>query len=78
MPRFPDWARARSILEAEVVILFYVDPEGSVLSDMRVERTSGYGQLDRLAQQSLRNWKFAPITTSERQWGRITFRFVLE
>jgi TonB family protein len=78
VPQFPDWAKARNIIEAEVVILFYVDPEGGVLSDMRVERTSGYGGLDRLSMESLRRWKFAPITTNERQWGRITFRFILE
>jgi TonB family protein len=78
VPQFPDWAKARNIIEAEVVILFYVDPEGGVLSDMRVERTSGYGGLDRLSMDSLRRWRFAPIAASERQWGRITFRFILE
>jgi TonB family protein len=78
VPKFPDWAKQRNIEEAEVVIYFNVDPDGNVLSDMRVENTSGYGQLDRLSMDCLRNWKFAPITTSERQWGRITFRFILE
>jgi TonB family protein len=78
IPQFPDWAKQRNIIEAEVKILFYVDPEGNVLSDLRVEHTSGYGQLDRLSMESLRRWKFAAINTSERQWGRITFRFILE
>ncbi len=78
VPQFPDWAKQRNIIEAEVVILFYVDSEGNVLSDMRVEHTSGYGQLDRLSMDSLRNWKFVPISSSERQWGKITFRFILE
>ena len=79
VPQFPDWARQQNILEAEVVILFYVDPEGNVLaSGMRLERDSGYGRLNRLAMDCLRRWKFAPITASERQWGRITFRFILE
>ena len=79
VPQFPDWARQQNILEAEVVILFYVDPEGNVLaSGMRLERDSGYGRLNRLAMDSLRRWKFAPITANERQWGRITFRFILE
>lgn len=78
VPEFPDWAKQRNIIEAEVVIHFTVDPEGRVLSDMRVERTSGYGQLDRLSMESLRRWRFAPISASERQWGRITFRFILE
>jgi len=78
VPQFPDWAKQRNILEAEVVVLFYVDPDGNVISDMHVEHTSGYGQLDRLSMDSLRNWKFVPISSSERQWGRITFRFILE
>ena len=78
IPKFPDWARQQGVIEAEVVVLFYVDPEGSVLPDMTVQRTSGYGRLDRLAESSLRNWKFAAIGSSERQWGRITFRFILE
>lgn len=78
VPQFPEWAKQRNIIEAEVVILFYVGPEGNVLADMRVEHTSGYGQLDRLCMDSLRNWKFVPIAAGERQWGRITFRFILE
>ena len=78
IPRFPEWARQQGIIEAEVVVLFYVDPEGNVLPDMTVQSTSGYGRLDRLAESSLRDWKFAAIGSSERQWGRITFRFILE
>jgi len=46
--------------------------------DMRVERTSGYGRLDRLCMDSLRNWTFAPAPGSGAQWGVITFRFILE
>ena len=52
--------------------------DGAVMPDMRVEHTSGYGRLDRLAMDSLRNWKFEPIAAQERQWGIITFRFLLE
>jgi TonB family protein len=78
VPKFPDWAAKQGIMDADVVILFYVDPDGNVLPDMSVDHTSGSGQLDRLAMASLRNWKFSPIGTSEKQWGRITFHFVLE
>ena len=45
---------------------------------MRVERTSGYGRLDRLSMDCLRNWRFIPIGSDEKQWGVITFRFLLE
>lgn len=78
IPEFPKWARDQGILEAEVAIRFWVDKDGNVLPNMRVESTSGFGQLDRLAMDSLKNWKFAPILEDGRQWGVITFRFVLE
>lgn len=78
VPEFPDWARRQGVLEAAVSIRFWVAPDGSVLPNMSVEHTSGYGRLDRLALESLKQWKFAPIAAQERQWGVITFRFVLE
>ncbi len=78
IPEFPKWARDQGVLEASVAIRFWVDHAGTVMDNMRIEHTSGYGQLDRLAMDSLRNWRFAPIPSEERQWGVITFRFVLE
>ncbi|MHB2026097.1 MAG: TonB family protein [Elusimicrobiota bacterium] len=77
-PAFPRWASEAGILEASVAIKFWVSQDGAVQSDMSIERTSGYGRLDRLAIRSLAKWKFAPIDTNERQWGIITFRFILE
>lgn len=78
VPTFPDWARSQGILEAEVAIRFNVNAEGLVLPDMRVERTSGYGRLDKLSMESLKSWRFAPAPGAGVQWGVITFRFVLE
>ncbi|MDE2313105.1 MAG: TonB family protein [Elusimicrobia bacterium] len=78
IPSFPDWARQEGVLEADVAIHFWVSPDGTVQPDMSIERTSGYGRLDHLAMKSLARWRFAPINTNERQWGIITFRFVLE
>ncbi len=78
VPTFPEWARAQGILEAEVAIRFNVDAEGAVMPDMRVERGSGYGRLDKLTMDSLRNWRFAPKPGAGVQWGVITFRYVLE
>ena len=78
IPVFPEWARQQGLMEAEVAIRFTVDAEGNVMSGMRVERTSGYGRLDRLVMESLRSWIFAPAPGSGAQWGVITFRFVLE
>ena len=78
LPQFPDWARAQRLMEAEVAIRFNVDADGNVMPGMRVERGSGYGRLDRLCMEHLRNWTFAPAPGSGAQWGVITFRFVLE
>ncbi|MBI5883765.1 MAG: TonB family protein [Elusimicrobia bacterium] len=78
MPEFPAWLREMSVDEAAVAIRFWVSPDGTVLPDMRVERTSGYGRLDRLAMECLKKWRFAPIGSQEKQWGIITFRFVTE
>lgn len=79
LPEFPKWAAERGIVEAEVRIRFYVSPAGEVLPDLRVERTSGYGALDRLALQALKRWRFEPASAGAgNQWGIITFRFLLE
>ncbi len=78
IPEFPAWAKQQGILEASVSIRFFVDRDGTVLPEMRVETTSGFGALDRLAMDSLTRWKFVPIGVNEKQWGVITFRFVLE
>jgi TonB family protein len=78
IPQFPDWAQKQGLMEAEVAIRFNVDADGAVMPGMLVARTSGYGRLDRLCMESLRNWTFAPAPGSGAQWGVITFRFVLE
>jgi TonB family protein len=78
IPQFPAWAKDLGLVEAEVRIRFWVSRDGDVMPDMRVEHTSGYGRLDRHAMEALKKWKFAPIFTDEKQWGVITFKFILE
>ncbi len=78
IPPFPEWARKQGLMEAEVAIRFNVDAEGNVMPGMRVERGSGYGRLDRLCMENLRNWTFVAAPGSGAQWGIITFRFILE
>ncbi|MBI4778293.1 TonB family protein [Candidatus Desantisbacteria bacterium] len=79
-PEYPDWAEKKGI-ESQVVIYFTVTPDGMVNSDAFVEQTSGYAQLDQLALQALKGWRFAPLpmdAEQKDQWGRVTFRFVLQ
>ncbi|MBI5630213.1 MAG: TonB family protein [Elusimicrobia bacterium] len=78
IPEFPAWARDLGVHEASLSIRFDVSPQGAVLPQMLVERTSGFGRLDRLALEALRQWRFAPLAGGRRQWGIITFRFLLE
>ena len=79
VPQFPPWAKEQGVVESAVAIRFTVDPSGKVLETMRVERTSGFGRMDRLAMEHLKLWRFAPVNASEgNQWGIITFRFILE
>ncbi|HBB66827.1 MAG: hypothetical protein A2X28_00050 [Elusimicrobia bacterium GWA2_56_46] len=79
VPGFPEWARDRGLLEASVSVKFYVDNSGRVLDDSSVEKTSGYGALDRLAMDAIRNWRFEPLSgAASRQWGIITFRFITD
>lgn len=79
IPQFPEWAREMGLVEAEIAIKFYVTPEGAVVGDsLRVERTSGYGRLDRLVMDHLKVWKFQPKAIQGNEWGVITFRFLLE
>ncbi|MDO8757228.1 MAG: TonB family protein, partial [Elusimicrobiota bacterium] len=78
IPPFPEWARLQGLMEAEVAIRFNVDADGAVMPGMRVERGSGYGRLDRLCMENLKNWKFVSAPGAGAQWGIITFRFILE
>ncbi len=78
-PQFPDWARDRGILEAAVSIKFFVDNSGRVLDNAAVEKTSGYGALDRLALDAIKRWSFEPVGgPASKQWGVITFRFLAD
>lgn len=78
IPEYPAWARSRNI-EADVSIRFTVTPQGSVIDRPVVERTSGFPELDRLALEALKKWRFSLLSGSDQeQWGVITFRFLMD
>lgn len=52
-------AAARSRAEGTVLLLVQVDANGNA-TDVSVEKRSGSRDLDRAAQQAVRNWKFEP------------------
>lgn len=79
LPEYPTWAEEKGI-SAAVQIFFTVRPDGTIRTNLRVDRSSGYPELDQLAMQALLQWKFS--STSARSddntaWGVITFRFTL-
>lgn len=78
MPAYPAWAREKNV-EAEISIRFFVEADGTVLTRMIIERSSGYKELDDLCMEALKQIVFAPLTggATEEQWGIITFRFKL-
>lgn len=78
IPDYPVWARARNI-ETEVVIYFTVSAAGNVRTNLLIARTSGYPEMDRLASEALKQWKFTPLSgDTQDQWGEITFKFLLD
>jgi len=78
IPQYPSWAEEQGII-GSVRIWFTVTPDGAVRSNMRVTKTTGYPDLDKLALEALKQWTFAPFNSTDEssQWGIITFTFSL-
>ena len=78
IPQYPPWAEEQGII-GSVRIWFTVTPDGEVRSNMRVTKTTGYPDLDKLALDALKQWRFATFNTTDdsSQWGIITFTFSL-
>ncbi|MFH1379778.1 MAG: energy transducer TonB [bacterium] len=78
-PEYPDWAKKLGI-EAVVILRFSVQPNGNVSDKIYPVQTSGYSQLDVIAIDAIKKWKFNAIDSSEsavEQWGQIAFHFKL-
>lgn len=79
LPQYPEWA-LRKGLSGTVVLRLWVLPEGMVKTNVQVEQSSGYPELDQIVISALTRWQFAPLAKDvlqETQWGIITFRFTL-
>jgi len=78
IPQYPAWAEEQGIT-ASVQVYFTVRPDGSIRSNLRIQRSSGYSELDQLAKEALLKWKFSPAAGNDESvsWGVITFRFTL-
>lgn len=77
-PEYPAWAR-RQGLEAQVRFKIWVTPEGDV-GRVEVLERSGSTDLDRLAEEALRKWRFQPMprnATARDEWGEVPMSFTL-
>ena len=77
-PSYPEWAK-RDGVEVTVQLYFTVLPDGSVMENILIERTSGFDDFDSRARSALRQWRFEglPPGNGEQQWGRIEFNYQL-
>jgi len=64
-PSYPEWAEKKGI-QAKIELKFWVSEEGYVEDVIVVKK--GYIQLDNLAVQALKKWRFEPVK-GKRQWG---------
>ncbi len=77
-PLYPDGAKREGI-EGSVSLRFVVLEDGTVKQSVLIEKTSGYEDFDRNAEDALRTWRFEPLDggTHGDQWGVITFHYRL-
>jgi len=57
-PVYPSWALEQEV-ESEVILSMVIGEDGRV-SDVVLEESSGYGDLDRAAAAAVKRWRFAP------------------
>src|SRR5262249_18749014 len=72
IPTYPAWAQDKA-LQGVVSIYILVNPDGTVNSQIRTTRTTGYPDLDHVAVEAVKKWKFSPAP--QNSWGIITFQF---
>ncbi len=65
-------------VDAIIIMRFEVRPDGTVGGVVPIRRANP--ELEREVTNTLRNWRFSPLPSNvpqTSQWGRITFRFVM-
>jgi len=79
IPQYPSWAEEQGII-GTLRLYFTVTPEGTVRSNIKVNKTTGNPQLDQIGIDALKQWIFAAQpggNEDDIQWGIITFTFSL-
>ena len=73
-PQIPAWVSEQG-LRLQVVVSFVLTPQG-VLSDVEVERGSGYADVDSAVLEALRRWKFRPVSSTRTVTGRVPYTII--
>jgi len=78
IPIYPSWARKQTIC-GSIRLFLTATSKGDVQSTIRITRSSGNAELDNIAIEALRQWKFSSIddhnSPTEWGWGIATFLF---
>lgn len=64
-PEYPQQARRRR-QEGTVTLLVSIDAQG-VVTELQIEKSSGFSTLDRAAEKTVKKWRFAPALIGTRQ-----------
>ncbi len=70
-PEIPDWVEQEG-LRLQTLVVFEVTPEGHTTS-LKVERSSGYADVDASVLETVRKLKFNPVTEERIVRGRIDY-----
>ncbi|MBI5208509.1 MAG: energy transducer TonB [Elusimicrobia bacterium] len=80
LPVSPDWVSSRG-LDLTVRVKFQVLENGSVKPGAIIKVTSGFPELDVLALDAIKLWKFEAVpsqgASAPQTWGVVTFRFTM-
>jgi len=78
-PEYPLWATEQGI-ETDVTLKFWVNPAGKV-KKVKIDKRSGYFELDIIAKNALKQWLFNSLDKNapqKDQWGIIVIKYRLE
>ncbi|MBI4677020.1 MAG: TonB family protein [Elusimicrobia bacterium] len=80
LPISPEWVSQRG-LDLTVQVKFQVLEDGSVKPGAIIKVTSGFPELDRLALDAIKLWKFEAVpklgASAPQTWGVVTLRFTM-
>ena len=71
LPKLPEWVSRRG-QRLKVIVGFFLTPQG-ILTNVTVEESSGYSDVDAAVIEAVRRWKFNPVSGSRNVRGRVPY-----